>query len=246
MSQKDDYLDLISDDKNMLKKRGELLSDSTSGGLDGTERIVTTLYAIPNTDKPFLTLSRLKKGVYEEASYLSIRSYILFSDIGSAAWRASLEINKNSTIELVQASMLEEDKSWQVLIKNQYLTALVNSVRFKPVGKYTTSFYVAIEIGSKPAPMLAFVKGLMEALNRKPWENQAGELDWRKFAKRTFTPRNEVIEQWALLSDSPELSCGYTEEPFNPLCGRCKKIVDKEWVMCPFCGEPLKDFFMDY
>ena len=172
---------------------------------DNQERIVTTLYAKPSTGQPLLNLAKLKKGVYEETTHLSLRSYILFSDIGRSVWKAALEINKNSTAELVKSSMLEEDKSWQVMIRNLDLTALVNSVRFRPMGKYQSTFYISIEIISKPALLMVFLREIMEVLNRKPWVDQSGELSWKNFTKKTSTSRKEVIEQWALFSGLPML-----------------------------------------
>lgn len=231
----------ISDDKGMLGKWNMLHSESISDEFEGTEPIVTTLYAKPRTGKPFLTLAKLKKGIYEETLYLSLKSYILFSDIGRAVWKAALEINRNSSIEFVRSSMLEEDKSWQVMIKNPDLTVLVNSVRFRPIGKYPSTFYNSIEISSKPATLQAFVKIMMEALNRKPWEDENGELDWGNFTKKSLMSRKEVIEQWALLSDLPELFTDSFKDTVKQLCNRCKLGMEKGWVFCPFCGEPFKE-----
>ena len=125
---------------------------------------------------------------------------MLFTDIGKAAWKAASMINRDTEIELVDSSLLEEDKSWQVLIKNPDIKVLINSIRFKPMGKLTSSFYVSLDISSKPAPLLAFVRELRENLKRKPWENKGGELDWKHFMKKTSWARNEVIEQWVMLS----------------------------------------------
>ncbi len=241
MDQKEEHQISISNYKSMLGNWNILHSESTFNGAEGTEPIVTALYAKPTTGKPFLTLSKLKKGIYEETLYLSLKSYILFSDIGGAVWKAALEINRNSSIKLVRSSMLEEDKSWQVMIKNPDLTVLVNSVRFRPIGKYTSAFYNSIEISSKPATLQAFAKTMMEALNRKPWEDENGELDWGNFTKKSLLSRKEVIEQWAILSDLPELLTDSFKDTVKPFCNRCKKSMEKEWVFCPFCGEPSKD-----
>ncbi len=234
------YPTSISDGISNLGSLDALISGSTYNEAKGNKLIVTTLYAKPSSSRPFLTISELKRGVYKETSYLSLRGFILFSDIGNAAWNAALEVNRNTTIQLVKTSILEEDKSWQVMIKNPDLIGLVNSNRFKPIGNYTSSFYISLEVCSEPAPLITFVKRVIEFLNRKPWENESGELDWGKFTKKSYMPRNEVIEQWATLSDSPELSHDYLKETLNPVCGRCKKTLEKEWILCPFCGEPKK------
>jgi hypothetical protein len=152
-------------------------------------------------------------------------------------------MDKNSTIELLKTSMLEEDKSWQVMIRNPYLAALVNSVRFRPIGKYVSAFYISIDISGESAPLVSFIRGMMDALNRNPWETSNGELDWEKFIKRTSTSKKEVIEQWALLSGNPELVPGYSEEEVELLCRGCQKRMEKEWAVCPFCGELLKDIY---
>ncbi len=241
MNQEEENPISVSNNKGILGKWNMLNGESTFEEVEGTEPIVTTLYAKPGTSKPFLTLAKLKKGIYEETLYLSLKSYILFSDIGRAAWKAALEINKNSTIELAGASLLEEDKSWQVMIRNPDITVLVNSVRFRPMGKYTSTFYNAIEVKGKPATLIAFVRVMMDALNRKPWEDENGELDWGNFIKKTLMSRKEVIEQWALLSDFPEMFPDSIKGTVKPLCHRCKKSMEKEWVFCPFCGEPSKN-----
>lgn len=242
MEQTKEYPTFASNDKRTLEKWYALRLDSTHDEAEGMEHLVTTLYAKPGTGRPFLNLSKLKKSVYEETTFFSLNSYLLFSDIGHAAWKAALELNKKSTIGLACASLLEEDKSWQVMIKNPDLTILLNSTRFRPIGKYTSAFYISIEIGGKPATLLAFIKAMMGALNRKPWEDESGELDWGNFTKKTFMSRKEVIEQWALLSDLPELFPDSLKETTKPICQRCKKTMEIEWILCPFCGEPSKNY----
>lgn len=226
----------LLNDEIKLDKWNTMLSEPKFDQADEADPVVIKLYAKPNTGKPFLTLAKLKKGIYEETPYLSLKSYILFSDVGSAAWKAALEINKTSTIELARASMLEEDKSWQVIIKNQDLSVLVNSKRFRSFGKYSFAFYTSIEINSKPATLLTFVRTMMEGLKRKPWEDRSGELDWEDFSKKALISRKEVIEQWALLSDVPEFLYDSLDEAVGSICHRCKKHIEREWVFCPFCG----------
>lgn len=239
----------ILDNKSTLGdiKNWEMLNlTQPSQESEDVECLVTTLYAKPGVSKPFLNLAKLKKSEYEETSYFSLNSYLLFSDIGNAAWKAAREIDKNSTIGLVGASLLEEDKSWQVIIRNPDLTVLLNSIRFRPIGKYTSAFYISMEINSKPETLLAFVKIMPEALNRKPWEDENGELDWGNFTKKTLISRKEVIEQWALLSDSPELFPESLKEDAILSCTRCKKNMESDWIYCPFCGKPSKIYHRDY
>ena len=220
-----------------------LQSKETREEIEEIERLVTTLYAKPSTGRPFLNLPKLKRSIYEETSFFSLNSFLLFSDIGNAAWRAALEINNNSTIELTKASLLEEDKSWQVIIRNPDMTVLVNSVRFKPIGKYISSFYNSIEINGEPATLMAFIKMVTEALKRKPWEDESGELDWGSFTKKTLVSRKEVSEQWALLANQPELLPDSLREIQKSLCQRCKKDLDLDWVFCPFCGVPSNNYY---
>jgi hypothetical protein len=214
-------------------------TESPQKDVEESEPIVTTLFAKPSTGRPFLTLSQLKSGNYEETLYLSLKSYILFSDIGRAAWEAALQINKDSKIELARTSLLEEDKSWQVIIRNPDMTILVNSVRFRPIGRYTSAFYNTLEINSKPSTLLEFVRVMVDSLNRKPWEDESGELDWGNFSKKAQTSRKEVIEQWAMLSNMPELLPDSYKEPIKPLCQRCKKSTERGWIFCPFCGTKM-------
>jgi hypothetical protein len=206
--------------------------------IDENDDIVTTLFAKPGESSPLLNLQKLKNGVYEETSFLSLRSYLLFTDIGREAMKAASELNSDTQIELVKSSLLEEDKSWQVLITNPDIRVLINSIRFKPMGKFTSTFYLSIDISSKPAPLLAFVRELTENLKRNPWENESGELDWSYFIKKTSCNRDEVIDQWSLLSGLLETSEEMTEVEITPLCRSCEKELDEEWIVCPYCGEP--------
>ena len=184
---------LTSGDNNSLKQEELILSGQISIDTNENENTVTTLYAKPGAGTPFLSLHKLKKGEYEETTFLSLRTYLLFTDIGKAAWSAATMINSNTEIEFIDSSLLEEDKSWQVLIKNPDIRVLINSIRFKPMGKFTSSFFVSLDISSKPAPLLAFVRELTENLKRKPWESKTGELDWKHFMKKTSWARSEVI-----------------------------------------------------
>ncbi len=236
----DKHLTSALNDKDRTNEWNPLQSDYSPD-----DRMVTTLFAKPGSGKPFLTLSKLKKGIYEETSYLSLNSYIFFSDVGRAVFKTTFDLNDETSIILTHTSMLEEDKSWQVRIKNLDLTLLLNSVRFKPIGKYPSVFYITIEINTRPELMIAFVRGVMEALNRNPWEDGSGELDWEPFTKRTNVSRKEVIEQWITFSDSPELSFGYLEITNDPICPKCNKSIEGDWIICPFCGELSKDFQRD-
>ena len=128
-----------------------------------------------------------------------------------------------------------------MLISNPDIRVLINSIRFKPMGKFTSSFYVSLDIRSKPALLLVFVRELTENLKRKPWENEGGELDWNHFMKKTSWERGEVIDQWALFSGVPKTSEKETGEDGDPICRKCKKSLDKEyWIICPYCGESLE------
>lgn len=236
----DEHPTSLLNDKNDTNDWNPLQSD-----YDPEDPMVITLYAKPRTSKPYLTLSKLRKGVYEESSYLSLNSYIFFSDIGRAVFETTFDINDDTSTILTRTSMLEEDKSWQVRIKNLDLTLLLNSVRFKPIGKYPSVFFISIEINTRPEVMIAFVRGVMEALNRSPWEDGSGEIDWEPFIKKTNISRKEVIEQWITFSDSPDLSFGYLEITNDPPCPKCNRGLDENWIICPFCGEPSNDFQKD-
>lgn len=224
-------------DRKKTPKSHDSVEQYQLSGPEENEDVVITLFAKPGTDSPFLSLNKLKNGMYEETSYMSFHTFLLFTDIGRAAWNAASLINRDSTIELVRSSILEEDKAWQVLIKNPDLTVLVNSVRFKPMGKYTSTFYVSLDISCKPGPLIAFVRELRETLNRKPWENEGGELDWKHFMKKISWARNEVIEQWVMLSGLTDTSSEEVEEDDSLTCQKCTKNLEKDWMVCPYCGE---------
>ena len=71
---------------NIPRKSKSKQNESILNDFDEDEHIVITLFAKPSTGKPYVTLSKLKKGTFEATSFLALRTYILFSDVGQAAW----------------------------------------------------------------------------------------------------------------------------------------------------------------
>ena len=71
------------------------------------EKSTALLFARPSTEMPYAIFADLQKGTYTECSYLSLKTFICFTDMGDAAWKAALEMDEVAKIRLYQASWLE-------------------------------------------------------------------------------------------------------------------------------------------
>jgi hypothetical protein len=88
---------------------------------------------------------------YVEVGYLSLRTFINFSDIGAATRKAALEIDENISMSLVGYSWLEEDKSWIVVIESGKVNVVLSSQRYKHLGGYDKAFYINLGITGNDA-----------------------------------------------------------------------------------------------
>ena len=78
-----------------------------------------TLYARPNTETPYISLTQLREGHIKAVSEYTISPYINFSDIGQCVWETAESLVKRPKVKLVKSSDLEESNSWELLINTK-------------------------------------------------------------------------------------------------------------------------------
>lgn len=156
-----------------------------------------TLYASPSDEKPYVQFAGLQKGKYIEVDYLSIRTFICFSDVGSSARKACLNLDKNTTCTLISYSWLEEDRSWIVSIENSKISILLNSQRYKHFGKYVDAFFISMGISGKEDVIKKFAGKFLEILGRKPYE----DLHWKRLEEKQKIKKEDVIRAWEEIID---------------------------------------------
>jgi hypothetical protein len=157
-----------------------------------TESSLVTLFASPKEEKPYIQMASLREGKYVEVGYLSLRTFINFSDIGAATRNVALEIDENISMSLVGYSWLEEDKSWIVVIESGKVNVVLSSQRYKHVGSYDKAFYINLGITGSDAQIRDFTNRFRKALGRDPLEG----LDWQKFEENEIVSRDQAEASW--------------------------------------------------
>ena len=161
---------------------------------------MVTLYASPKEEKPYVQMASLRDGKYSEVGYLSLRTFINFSDIGLAVRKAALELDENITMSLVGYSWLEEDKSWIVVIESGKVNVVISSQRYKHLGSYDKAFYINLGISGDEEQVKAFVTRFCRHLGRHPLEG----LDWEKFEENEIVTRDQAETTWKRFSACQE------------------------------------------
>ena len=159
---------------------------------------MVTLFASPKEEKPYIQMSSLRDGKYVEVGYLSLRTFINFSDIGVAVRTAALEIDENISMSLVGYSWLEEDKSWIVVIESGKVNVVVSSQRYKHLGSYDKAFYINLGITGSEEQVKDFSARFIRHLGRDPLEG----LDWEKFEESEIVTRTQAEAGWKRVSDA--------------------------------------------
>jgi hypothetical protein len=165
-----------------------------------SESSLITLFASPREEKPYIQMAALREGKYVEVGYLSLRTFINFSDIGAATRKAAMDIDQNISMSLVGYSWLEEDKSWIVVIESGKVNVVLSSQRYKHLGSYDKAFYINIGITGNDAQIKDFTTRFRDALGRDPLEG----LDWQKFEENEIVSRDQAEASWRrYLGNSP-------------------------------------------
>ncbi|MEM4729186.1 MAG: hypothetical protein QXH42_05440 [Thermoplasmata archaeon] len=159
--------------------------------VDPQENMVT-FYACPRDEKPYVQMAALEEGRYQEVGYLSLRTFINFSDVGLAARKAALEIDNNITMSLVGYSWLEEDKSWIVVIESGKVNVVINSQRYKHLGSYTKAFYINLGVSGTEEQVRDFATRFVKQLGRNPLEG----IDWVRFEEAEIAKRSDAEATW--------------------------------------------------
>ncbi|MGQ9582384.1 MAG: hypothetical protein ACUVV6_02595 [Thermoplasmatota archaeon] len=159
--------------------------------VDPQENMVT-FYACPKDEKPYIQMAALEEGRYQEVGYLSLRTFINFSDVGVAARKAALEIDESITMSLVGYSWLEEDKSWIIVIESGRVNVVINSQRYKHLGSYTKAFYINLGVSGSEEQVREFASRFVRHLGRDPLEG----LDWERFEEAEISKRVDAEAAW--------------------------------------------------
>jgi hypothetical protein len=157
-----------------------------------TESSLVTLFACPKEEKPYIQMASLREGKYIEVGYLSLRTFINFSDVGAATRKAALEIDESISMSLVGYSWLEEDKSWIVVIESGKVNVVLSSQRYKHIGSYDKAFYINMGITGNEGQIRDFTGRFCKALGRDPFEG----LDWQKFEENEIVSRDQAEASW--------------------------------------------------
>ena len=156
------------------------------------EGSMVTLYASPREEKPYLQMASLRDGKYVEVGYLSLRTFINFSDVGNAVRLAALEMDENISMSLVGYSWLEEDKSWIVVIEGGKVNVVISSQRYKHIGSYDKAFYINLGISGSEEQIGDFTRRFVKHLGRDPLEG----IDWAKFEEGEIVNRAQAESGW--------------------------------------------------
>jgi hypothetical protein len=163
---------------------------------------MVTLFASPKEEKPYIQMSYLRDGKYVEVGYLSLRTFINFSDVGVAARMAALELDENISMSLVGYSWLEEDKSWIVVIESGKVNVVVSSQRYKHLGSYDKAFYINLGITGTEEQVRDFSARFVKHLGRDPLEG----IDWEKFEESEIVTRGQAEEGWKRFRGPAEIA----------------------------------------
>ncbi len=163
------------------------------------EGSMVTLYARPNEEKPFVQMAALRDGKYQEVGYLSLRTFINFSDVGNAVRLAALELDATITMSLVGYSWLEEDKSWIVVIESGKVNVVLSSQRYKHIGSYDKAFYINIGITGSEEQIRDFATRFVKHLGRDPLDG----IDWPKFEEGEIVSRAQAESGWKRYAGLP-------------------------------------------
>jgi hypothetical protein len=153
---------------------------------------MVTLYARPKEEKPYVQMASLRDGKYQEVGYLSLRTFISFSDIGQALRKAALEMDEALTMTLVGYSWLEEDKSWIVVVESGRVNVVVSSQRYKHMGSYDTAFYINLGITGTEDQIKDLATRFLKHLGRNPLDG----IDWPKFEEAEIVNRSQAESGW--------------------------------------------------
>jgi len=156
------------------------------------EKSTALLFARPSTEMPYAIFADLQKGTYTECSYLSLKTFICFTDMGDAAWKAALEMDEVAKIRLYQASWLEEDKEWSVRIAFLETTLELESKRYSQFGKMPQTFYMILRFNGPREQIQRYCRRIVKKLRRKPYIL----LNWDDLERETGYERPEVVDGW--------------------------------------------------
>lgn len=150
------------------------------------------LFARPSMDIPYVVYSDLLKGVYKECGYYSLKTFIRFTDVGLAAWKAAQAMDKDAKLQLHKASWLEEDKQWLVFIYFKRTRLELECRRYRNFGEMSEAFYQKLRFRGQTDEAHDFSKILVQNLGRRPYLL----LNWDDLERETGHRREDILLAW--------------------------------------------------
>ena len=181
------------------EKKGDTKSPEASmegATKEGSGEVVYVLYAKPGEEKPYVTISSLQKGQYQECSFYSIRYFIPFSDVGKLFYDVIRETVPDIKIKLENVNFLENNHEYELTYKGSNFSIKITSNRYRAFPfSYVKTFYLKFEIsGSVEAVQPVFAK----------FVSKRGNLpidfdDWQKLSSAIKKTKEEVENDWKTL-----------------------------------------------
>jgi len=159
---------------------------------DKPSKSTMILFARPQVDMPYVVYSDLMKGVYSECGFYSFKTFIRFTDVGTAAWKTALALDPGAKIELRKASWLEEDKQWFVMMFFKRTRLELECRRYRNFGEMSESFYQKLRFRGQKDEVHDFCKAFVLELGRRPYLL----LNWEELEKEIGHHREDIIEAW--------------------------------------------------
>jgi len=150
------------------------------------------LFARPSMDIPYVVYSDLIKGIYNECGFYSFKTFIRFTDVGQAAWKAAQAMDKEARIELRKASWLEEDKQWLVMFFFKRTRLELECRRYRNFGEMSEAFYQKLRFRGQTDEAHDFCKVFAEELGRRPYLL----LNWDDLERETGHRRDDILQAW--------------------------------------------------
>jgi hypothetical protein len=149
------------------------------------------VFAQPSKSKPVLRVKDIKKGIYKERFFGNIN----FTDVGKAAWKTALSLDKNATIRPAMEKI--NPVEWDILLSAGDLWILLEAWYYKGFWDSAKNIVISIEFQGDDESVSKFVRKFVKMLGRNPWEIR----DWESFKKNFNLTRLDVEAQWRYYLD---------------------------------------------
>ncbi len=133
-----------------------------------------TLYNQPMEEKPFLDQKALQNGVIEYTKKGVFSNYMMFTDVGKAAWEAAKKIDRNAKIKqhkipfFKRESAQAQELQWDVAISVKGFELMMHSRSYRS-GKKPSAYYIRFKFSGDERKIVRFVDKYISTLGREPY-----------------------------------------------------------------------------